>query len=296
MNTKPRSERKDSKDLEKKAKRRGWKIFGSTVAIGVSAIAIALASPESCCVGKSPEPLVETRAAVKDDGKCILELGEHDPRSPTHDLASCGICGDDIRQAWETKDNCPADFHCGNGKRDRNTVYFGYVKGKDGKLVHGMIRRTESCNPRKPNFCRADCKVERHIRPPKKPPKPPKKIVPKKPPKKVATALPRCEGVKGTDNYKALDGALDRIAELYAKKLLRAKPSMEGEVKVYFKLKVNDKGEVLDITAWSNYGRVDLDSLCKELYHKGIKAFIATKQVGRATELCEHKIPKKFTL
>jgi hypothetical protein len=296
MNTKPRSERKDPKDLEKKAKRRGWTIAGSTVAVGVTAVAIALASPESCCMGgRSPEPIIE--GPVRGDGICERDKGEGDRLSPNHAPEDCGWCGDGIQQPEENEKNCDVDFHCGNGKRDRRTVYYGFVKQKDGSLVHGVIRRTDQCNPRKPNFCKADCKVEqRYTRPPKKPPKPPKEIVPQKPPKKVARALPRCEGVKGTDSYKALDGALDRIAELYAEKLLEAKPDMKGRVKVYFKLKVSSDGMVLGLTAQSNYGRVDLDSLCRELFGMGVKAFIATKQVGTPQGPCEHKIPKKITL
>lgn len=299
MNTKPRSERKDPKDLEKKAKRRGWKIAGGTVAVGVTAVAIALASPESCCMGgKSPEPIIE--GPVRGDGKCERDKGEGDRLSLNHAPEDCGYCGDGIQQPEENAKNCDVDFYCGNGKRDRNTVYFGYVKQKDGSLVHGMIRRTDQCNPRKPNFCKADCKVERHVRrPPKKPPQPPpKEIVPKKPPKEVARALPRCEGVKGTDSYDALDATLDKIAEHYVAKLLDAAPDIKGRVKVYFNLKVSSDGMILGISAWSNYGRgtkpVDLDGLCRELFHMEVKAFIATKQVGTPKEPCEHKITKKI--
>jgi len=298
MNTKPRSERKDPKDLEKKAKRRGWTIAGSTVAVGVTAVAIALASPESCCMGaRSPEPLLEAPAAVRGDGKCERDKGEGDRLSSNFAPEDCGYCGDGIQQPEENEKNCDVDFYCGNGRRDRNTVYFGFVKQKDGSLVHGMIRRTDQCNPRKPNFCKADCKVERHIGPTKKPPKPPpKEVVPEKPPKKVASALPRCKGVSGTNSYTALEGALNEIANLHVDKLLEASPGMKGTVKVYFKVGVNSEGMVLSLSAWSSHGKVNLDDLCRAKFEMGVKKFISDKQVGAPGEPCEEIIPIKIKL
>jgi hypothetical protein len=112
------------------------------------------------------------------DRLCEVAKGEADPYSATFDPESCGYCGDLIRQVkasqWstatinssfrtqnvterpsETLENCPVDFHCGNGRVDVNTVY-GAVVSHEGYSLE-TITITESCNLRSSHFCDVDC-------------------------------------------------------------------------------------------------------------------------------------------
>jgi hypothetical protein len=96
------------------------------------------------------------RGPVSGDGKCELEKGEGDPKSKTFDMKSCGFCGDDVRQDWESAQTCPADFHCPNGAVDNGTAYEAYV-AEGAKLVPSTISVTETCTEKSPLFCAADC-------------------------------------------------------------------------------------------------------------------------------------------
>lgn len=123
---------------------------------------------------------------IKGDGICEVSKGEADPISVNFDKESCGYCGDGIRQqnaaAWgkpvqdtqdlfftqnvtgretETPDNCPVDFHCGNGKMERewsNSYYSAYVQLDNGSFGIKPVKVVESCNQEKPNYCPSDCK------------------------------------------------------------------------------------------------------------------------------------------
>jgi hypothetical protein len=87
-----------------------------------------------------------------EDMRCELNKGEADPHSATFDPVSCGYCGDGIRQVTsstgsrpfldidtmtlvqevterpsETPENCPVEFHCGNGVQDFRQVYGAWL-------------------------------------------------------------------------------------------------------------------------------------------------------------------------
>ncbi|MBN1169715.1 hypothetical protein JXA56_01700 [Candidatus Micrarchaeota archaeon] len=154
----------------------------------VSAVAIAALlaykkpAPDNHTETKCPEP--PPAYATKGDGKCEVAKGEADSLSKTFDPESCGYCGDDVRQInaaagspvtlnidtllWEqevterpseTKENCPADFHCGNRFLDKGHIYSGVVY-EDSQYKISTIKRVESCNPAKPNFCPLDCRLK----------------------------------------------------------------------------------------------------------------------------------------
>jgi hypothetical protein len=161
-------------DMQEKTKQR-IKIAGSLVAGGASVAALVWAlrhplqdGPAQLC----PPATACPTAPVKDDGRCEVSKGEADPISPTFDPSSCGYCGDGIRQVMttsltgmrphldssgamvqevterqsETPDTCPVDFHCGNGKQDRNEPYSGWMPSltESGALTFSLIRITET--------------------------------------------------------------------------------------------------------------------------------------------------------
>lgn len=83
---------------------------------------------------------------VKGDDVCELDKGEHDPLSPNWDPKSCGYCGDDIQQSWESKETCPVDFLCEKGNESYWRKTFGTYKDLgDGKLVLTTIKITKKC-------------------------------------------------------------------------------------------------------------------------------------------------------
>jgi len=164
--------------------------------VPVAAVGIAIGA--AFMAGKK-QPITEpTRAAPrcddpitcptppqKGDRLCEVAKGEADPYSDNFDPESCGYCGDRIRQVkapqWsapsshpsfrtqnvterpsETAENCPIDFHCGNGTVDVNTVFGAIVaheepSGESTTYALESIRITESCNPRSPHVCDVDC-------------------------------------------------------------------------------------------------------------------------------------------
>ncbi len=136
-------------------------------------------------VQRCDDPITCPTPPQKGDRLCEVAKGEADPYSDTFDPESCGYCGDRIRQVkgseWsapssgsqlriqhvterpsETPENCPVDFHCGNGTVDVNTVFGAIVaheESSEGTTTYSLesIRITESCNPRSPRVCDADC-------------------------------------------------------------------------------------------------------------------------------------------
>jgi len=93
---------------------------------------------------------------------CNLELGEHDPHSPNWSPAKCGVCGDGVteNQPWETPQNCPVDFHCGDGACQIGlNIYGAYIRptADGGVYSLGTVQITESNDPNSPNFCESDC-------------------------------------------------------------------------------------------------------------------------------------------
>lgn len=100
-----------------------------------------------------PKPCPKVPAApVKGDNVCELDKGEHDPASPNWDPKSCGYCGDDIQQDWETKDTCPVDFLCEKGNESYWKKTFGTYKDLgDGKMVLTTIRVTKRCKKSESN-------------------------------------------------------------------------------------------------------------------------------------------------
>ncbi len=114
------------------------------------------------------QPVAAEAAPVRGDNRCELDKGEADPRSANWDPASCGFCGDGIAQPWEQPSTaqpsdprkyvCDVDFHCGNGRVDRNQAYTGLVQRSDGAFEFGSVPVNESCNPQEAAiYCAADC-------------------------------------------------------------------------------------------------------------------------------------------
>jgi hypothetical protein len=110
----------------------------------------------------TPAPVVQNNCPQPGE-RCNLELGEHDPHSSMWSPAKCGYCGDNIQQAWETADNCPVDFHCGDGNVNRGTIYGAYIApgAQGGAYSLGTITVTESCTSGDTAFCEADCPAPR---------------------------------------------------------------------------------------------------------------------------------------
>ncbi len=152
------------------------KVAGSILAGGASVAALlwVMRNPQS----EGPMNLCPPQAAcptapVQGDGKCEVSKGEADPASPTFDRESCGYCGDGIRQVMttsqsgsrprideatgalvqdvterpsETPETCPYDFHCGNGKQDRNEPYAAWQESIEnpGTLTFTVAHVTET--------------------------------------------------------------------------------------------------------------------------------------------------------
>src|SRR4029453_7436113 len=112
----------DKKNDKTEGKRFGFK---PTIASGLAVASVAALLLMGKCMTEPPRPCPPcatcppaVAAPVKGDGRCEIEKGEHDPSSPNWDPASCGFCGDGTHenQTWETIENCPVDFTCGNGR------------------------------------------------------------------------------------------------------------------------------------------------------------------------------------
>ncbi|MFH1685858.1 MAG: hypothetical protein ABH983_06155 [Candidatus Micrarchaeota archaeon] len=133
---------------------------------------------EPAVVPRCDDPITCPTPPRAGDRLCEVAKGEADSYSNTFDPESCGYCGDLIRQVkasqWstptvsssfrtqnvterpsETPENCPVDFHCGNGRVDVNTVY-GAVVSHEGYSLE-TITITESCHSRSSHFCDVDC-------------------------------------------------------------------------------------------------------------------------------------------
>jgi hypothetical protein len=149
------------------------KYFGRKNALamiaGVGAVA-ALIAFRSCPGGQDriapapvPAPTVSAVACPAPvAGTCNLALGEHDPHSVNWAPAKCGYCGDGVTegQIWETPQNCPVDFHCGDGVCQLGVnIYGAYIRptADGGVYSLGTVQITESNDPNSPNFCEADC-------------------------------------------------------------------------------------------------------------------------------------------
>ncbi|MBU0528083.1 hypothetical protein KKE92_06380, partial [Candidatus Micrarchaeota archaeon] len=150
---------------------------------------------EPAVVPRCDDPITCPTPPRAGDRLCEVAKGEADPYSATFDPESCGYCGDLIRQVkapqWstptisssfrtqnvterpsETPENCPVDFHCGNGSVDVNTAFGAIVANtgsSDEATTYSLetIRITESCNSRSPHVCDSDCgRVIRTLAPP----------------------------------------------------------------------------------------------------------------------------------
>ncbi|MFH1685861.1 MAG: hypothetical protein ABH983_06170 [Candidatus Micrarchaeota archaeon] len=163
----PASSRVD--DKKNKAKRLGWK-FG--VGAGLATAAMVATLFFRSCGPQTEGPITappDCPAAVTcpaepavGDNTCELTKGEHDVFSETWDPASCGFCGDGVRQSFETAENCPVDFTCGDGTiQNRAKVYGAIVQtGTGERATYSFGTKTipaESCRESSDNYCEADC-------------------------------------------------------------------------------------------------------------------------------------------
>lgn len=136
------------------------KIAGATLVAGASigALFLRFSKPREepiMDLPPAPRPTAPPdceREPQMEDMRCELNKGEADPHSSTFDPASCGYCGDGIRQVTsttgsrpfldldamalvqevterpgETPENCPVEFHCGNGIHDFRQVYGAWL-------------------------------------------------------------------------------------------------------------------------------------------------------------------------
>lgn len=148
------------------------KYFGvkNTIAMAVGVAAVAALFAKSCGDKggqdrPAPPPVASVQAVqcpAPVPGNCNLTLGEHDFGSPNWAPAKCGYCGDGVTegQQWETPQNCPVDFHCGDGVCASGTnaqVYGAVVRSDAGAFSIGTVTITESNDPTSPNYCEADC-------------------------------------------------------------------------------------------------------------------------------------------
>jgi len=104
-------------------------------------------------------PVAVCSPPVKGDNNCEREKGEHDLNSKNWDPQSCGYCGDRIAQDFETAEECPVDFACGNGRVDRNVVYGAYLAPREENGVYslGTLTVAESCRESDSAYCASDC-------------------------------------------------------------------------------------------------------------------------------------------
>lgn len=153
-------------------KKPGSRYFGlknaAGIAGGVGGVAALILFAKFCGSGGQDrpvppsEPVPQPPAVVcpaPQPENCNLELGEHDPHSSNWAPQKCGYCGDGIAQTWETPENCPVDFHCGDGTVQRNAVYGAYVAPSAERAGYslGTITVTETCNAQDASYCAADC-------------------------------------------------------------------------------------------------------------------------------------------
>ena len=136
---------------------RFWRRYAAGAALcaaSIAALALYKPSPDRCI-------------PIQGDGKCQPELGEMDPLSKNFDPA-CGYCGDNKKQKWENARQCPADFHCGNGRLDTNLT-FAIINRQPEGYAFSVITKSESCDPYSIGYCQADCKgQEPEMRAPQK--------------------------------------------------------------------------------------------------------------------------------
>ncbi|MFH0885176.1 MAG: hypothetical protein V1861_05700 [Candidatus Micrarchaeota archaeon] len=139
------------------------------ITAGVGAIA-ALIAFRSCPGGQdrlvpAPAPAPTATAVTcptPQANTCNLALGEHDPHSTNWAPTKCGYCGDGITegQPWETPQNCPVDFHCGDGVCQLGPAIYGaYIRPtiQGGVYTLGTMDITETNDPNSPGVCEADC-------------------------------------------------------------------------------------------------------------------------------------------
>ncbi|MFH0737805.1 MAG: hypothetical protein V1827_04455 [Candidatus Micrarchaeota archaeon] len=138
------------------ADRKGlWFGVKNGVAVGVAAAAILFAGWHNCKGAKTETIMAEKRVEVaverkvcdapkKGDKKCEAAKGENDPFSANWDPGSCGFCGDDQKQPWETPENCAVDFHCKkDGVLDKKTTYGAIIS--DGKTFRLSTVTKDAC-------------------------------------------------------------------------------------------------------------------------------------------------------
>ncbi|MBU1682028.1 hypothetical protein KKE38_04360 [Candidatus Micrarchaeota archaeon] len=158
-------------DKKNKAKRLGWK-FGVGAGLATAAM-VATLFFRSCgpqTEGPITTPPTNCPTAVTcpaepavGDNNCELTKGEHDVFSESWDPASCGFCGDGVRQPFETAENCPVDFTCGDGEvQHRAKVYGAIVQTGTGESATCSFGTktipAESCRSGSDNYCEADCR------------------------------------------------------------------------------------------------------------------------------------------
>jgi hypothetical protein len=164
----PASSRVD--DKKSKAKRLGWK-FGVGAGLATAAMVATLffrscgpqtegpitAPPDNC-----PTAVTCPAEPSATDAICEIIKGEHDMFSESWDPASCGFCGDGVRQSFETVENCPVDFTCGDGEVQHRAKVYGAIvhTGTGESATYSFGTKTipaESCRLSSENFCEADC-------------------------------------------------------------------------------------------------------------------------------------------
>lgn len=167
-------EKKEGPSVAQKSRRLGWK-YGAGVAVATAALVAAMVfqrcggepqveGPVTAC----PPAVTCPAEPVKGDSNCELEKGEHDMWSKNWDPESCGYCGDRAQQEWETPQNCPVDFACGDGEVQRRAKVYGAVvrtqEGENSTYSLGTVEHSESCREGAENYCEADCPTKETAR------------------------------------------------------------------------------------------------------------------------------------
>jgi hypothetical protein len=146
---------------------------GGGLIVGALLFRSCYPATEGPCDAECPSP-------SSGDLRCEGALGEADPFDDNFDRQACGFCGDGIRQRLaetgsepteengvmvqdvtdpnraETEENCPVDFHCGNGQREDGTAFAAVVEvtsGEESTYHLGIVTVTESCTQGEETYC-----------------------------------------------------------------------------------------------------------------------------------------------
>ncbi len=131
---------------------RYWRGYAAGAAVmAASLTALVLAKPIS-----KISPQAETICVLADScGPASRDI------SSSHFNPGCGYCGDLKRQPSETRESCPIDFTCGNGKLDSGE-FAAIVKTPKG-YKYGVVDKEESCDPLSLYYCPQDCHKEKPV-------------------------------------------------------------------------------------------------------------------------------------